>query len=55
VAAELQNQLGIATELVVGSAGEFTVWADDAKVAEKVGGVFPEPSAIVAAVAARRA
>jgi predicted Rdx family selenoprotein len=51
VAAELKNALGVDTELVVGSSGEFTVWVDGKKVAEKKWG-FPEPDAVVAAVRA---
>jgi hypothetical protein len=51
VAAELQKALGITAELVVGGSGEFTVWVDGAKVAEKKW-MFPEPSAVVAAVRA---
>lgn len=38
--------------MVVGNSGEFTVWVDGAKVAEKRGGAFPEPTAVVAAVRA---
>jgi len=53
VAVELKSQLGIDTELVVGNAGEFTVWVDGVKVAEKLAGLFPDPSAVVSAVAAK--
>jgi hypothetical protein len=52
VAAELDKALGIKAELVVGGAGEFTVWVDGTKVAEK-DWQFPEPSAVVAAVTAQ--
>lgn len=40
-------------QLVVGNSGEFTVWADGEKVAEKRG-KFPEPREIVAAVRAKQ-
>jgi predicted Rdx family selenoprotein len=52
VAAQLKQDLGVSAELVVGSSGEFTVWVDSAKVAEKKAGMFPDPSAVVAAVRA---
>jgi len=56
VAAQLEKDLGIAADLVVGSSGEFTVWVDGKLVAEKQRGMFPEPAAVVAAVReARRA
>jgi hypothetical protein len=50
VAAQLQQDLGIEPELIVGSSGEFTVWVGDRKVAETLGGRFPEPDAVVSAV-----
>jgi hypothetical protein len=50
VAAQLKQDLGVDTELVVGSSGEFTVWVDGQKVAEKTRGAFPEPAAVVIAV-----
>ena len=55
MAAALKQDLGVDTELVVvvGKSGEFTVWLDGAKVADKVGGAFPEPSAVVANVRAK--
>jgi predicted Rdx family selenoprotein len=52
VAAQLKQDLGVVAEMVVGSSGEFTVWVDSAKVAEKTMGKFPEPTAVVAAVRA---
>jgi predicted Rdx family selenoprotein len=52
VAAQLKQDLGVDTELVVGSSGEFTVWVDGKKVAEKDRGMFPEPSSVVSAVRA---
>jgi hypothetical protein len=54
VAAELKQQLGIDAELEVGSSGEFTVWVDGQRVAEKSGGRFPEPAAVIDAVRAAR-
>jgi len=50
VAAQLERDLGVATELVVGGSGEFTVWVEGKLVAEKQRGMFPEPAAVVAAV-----
>jgi hypothetical protein len=50
VAAQLKQDLGVDTELIVGGSGEFTVWVDGKKVAEKQWGNFPEPTAVVAAV-----
>jgi hypothetical protein len=52
VAAQLKQDLGVVAEMVVGNSGEFTVWVDSAKVAEKTMGKFPEPGAVVAAVRA---
>jgi len=37
----------------VGDSGEFTVWVDEAKVAEKRWGRFPDHKEIVDAVRAR--
>ena len=50
MAAQLKQALGIDAELVIGSSGEFTVWVDERKVAEKSWGKFPEPDAVVGAV-----
>ncbi len=52
MAAQLKQDLGIDAQLVVGNSGEFTVWVDSTKVAEKQRGLFPEPSAVVTAVRA---
>jgi hypothetical protein len=52
VAAQLKQELGIEAELVVGGSGEFTVWVNEKKVAEKSWGRFPEPAAVVDAVRA---
>jgi hypothetical protein len=53
VAAQLKQELGLDTELVIGNSGEFTVWVDGAKVADKAGGAFPDPGAVVASVRAK--
>ena len=52
MAAQLKQDLGLETELVIGSSGEFTVWVDDAKVAEKTWNGFPEADDVVDAVRA---
>lgn len=52
MAAQLKKDLNVESELVIGSSGEFTVWVDGKKVAEKRAGMFPEPVAVVAAVRA---
>lgn len=53
MAAELKRDLNLDTELEHGDRGEFTVWYNGQKVAEKPrAGEFPEPSAVVAAVRA---
>jgi len=50
VAAQLKQDLGIEAELVVDSAGEFTVWVGDRKIAEKASGRFPEADAVISAL-----
>jgi len=55
VAAQLKQDLGIDAELLVRGSGEFTVWVDTTKVAEKNLGKFPDPAAVVAAVRAASA
>lgn len=53
MAAELKRDLNEDTELEVGNTGEFTVWYNGTKVAEKQrSSGFPEPAAVVAAVRA---
>jgi len=52
VAAQLKRELGIDAELVVGDAGEFSVWVNDAKVLEKQWARFPEPADVIAVVRA---
>jgi hypothetical protein len=50
VAAQLKQDLGIEADLVIGGSGEFTVWVDQQKVAEKSWGRFPDPAKVVEAV-----
>ena len=52
MAAELKKAVGVDAELVPGNAGEFTVWLDERKIAEKTAGRFPEPAEVLAAVRA---
>ena len=51
MAAELQK-VGVGAQLVVGDPGEFTVWVDDQKVADKQQGRFPDPNDVIDAVRA---
>jgi len=52
VAAELKRQLGLETELQVGNPGEFTVWINGVRIADKAGANFPPESSVVAAAKA---
>ena len=52
MAAELKKATGTDAQLVVGNPGEFTVWLDERKIAEKIGGRFPDPGEVIAAVRA---
>ena len=52
MAAEVEREIGLAAELVVGRSGEFTVWLDGKLIAEKKAGLFPSPEDVVAAVKA---
>lgn len=54
MAAELKSKIGIDASLEIGGSGEFTVWVDDKKVAEKSWGRFPAPEDVVAAVRAAK-
>ncbi|MDX2088746.1 MAG: hypothetical protein SFX73_12895 [Kofleriaceae bacterium] len=47
MAAVLQKELGVASELVVGKSGEFTVWLGDRLIAEKNHTGFPDPDDVV--------
>lgn len=53
MAARIHEALGLDVELVVGRSGELTVWADGARVAEKVASRFPDPEDVVEAIRAR--
>ncbi|MCS6884777.1 MAG: hypothetical protein RMM17_03590 [Acidobacteriota bacterium] len=50
MAALIKEELGLDTELESGDRGEFTVWVNSQKVAEKVGDSFPEDAEALAAV-----
>jgi hypothetical protein len=50
VAASIKDQLGLDTELVAGGRGEFTVWVDEERVAQKDADGFPSDEDAVAAV-----
>jgi hypothetical protein len=47
VAALIKEQLALDTDLEPGARGEFTVWVDGKKVAEKSRSGFPSESAVV--------
>jgi hypothetical protein len=50
VAALIKEQIGAETDLEPGARGEFSVWVDGRKVAEKTGNGFPTDDALMAAV-----
>jgi hypothetical protein len=50
VAEVIKNELGIEPELTEGGRGEFTVWVDERKVAQKGWLRFPSNEKILAAV-----
>lgn len=50
MAAKLKQDLDLDAELVVGSSGEFTLWVDGVKVAEKARNGLLDPDDAVAAV-----
>ncbi len=50
MAALIKSELRLDTELVVGGRGEFTVWVNDDKVAQKDSDGFPSDEQAVAAV-----
>ncbi|MBA3458470.1 MAG: hypothetical protein H0T46_00800 [Deltaproteobacteria bacterium] len=50
MAAQLKQDLNVEAELIIGKSGEFTVWVDDRKVAEKTWSGFPDPDDVVDAV-----
>ena len=51
-AARRTSGSGMETTLKPGGRGEYTVWVDGAKVADKAGGDFPTEREVVAAVQA---
>jgi hypothetical protein len=50
VAALIKDETGVASELIEGGRGEFTVWVDDTVVAKKDTHGFPADEEAVAAV-----
>jgi hypothetical protein len=50
VAAQLKQDLGVESDLVVGKSGEFTIWLGDQLVAEKNWQGFPDPDDVVDSV-----
>jgi hypothetical protein len=46
----IKNVLGIDVKLTPGGRGEYTVWVDGKKVADKAGGDFPTEREVVSAV-----
>jgi predicted Rdx family selenoprotein len=46
----IKSVLGVETTLTPGGRGEYTVWVDGAKVADKAGGDFPSERDVVTAV-----
>jgi hypothetical protein len=50
VAALIKDRLGLDTDLESGNRGEFTVWVDGMKVAEKSRTGFPAEPAIIETV-----
>lgn len=52
MAAALRKEFGIEATLTPGGRGEFTVWLDGAKIADKARGDFPTEAEVVAAVRA---
>ena len=52
MAALIKDKLGLDTDLESGNRGEFTVWVDGVKIAEKSRTGFPAESAIIETVRA---
>jgi hypothetical protein len=50
VAALIKTRTGADAELIEGGRGEFTVWVDDERVAQKTSGTFPSDDEAVEAV-----
>ena len=53
MAAQLKRDLSVDTDIVEGNRGEFSVWVDAVKVAEKTRNGFPKDDQIVEAVRQR--
>jgi hypothetical protein len=53
VAALIRERLGLEPRLVEGGRGEFTVWVDGERVAQKDASGFPSDDEILAAVGRR--
>jgi hypothetical protein len=53
VAALIQSETGLEPELIEGNRGEFTVWVDDVRVAQKTTFGFPTDDEALAAVRAQ--
>ena len=50
MAALIKTSTGLDTEIVEGARGEFTVWVDGTRVAQKTADGFPEDQEAVSAV-----
>ena len=50
MAAEIEKQLGVKAVLEVGDPGEYSVWADGAKVIDKRAQRFPDDAEVIAAL-----
>jgi hypothetical protein len=50
VAALIKSSTGLDTEIVEGARGEFTVWVDGKRVAQKTADGFPEDQQALSAV-----
>ena len=54
MAAAIEKNLGVKAELVVGSAGEYSVWRDGQKVVDKTAQRFPDDAEVIAALTAHQ-
>jgi hypothetical protein len=50
VAALIEQEIGVETDLIEGKRGEFSVWVDDELIAQKDTQGFPSEDDVVAAV-----
>jgi hypothetical protein len=53
VAALIKEKTGLESDLVVGGRGEFTVWLDGKRIAQKDANGFPADEDVVSAVQAQ--